>query len=60
MFRLEKIKDYFYLIFQFIMKKSKISNIFQKHIATRVFNLIAKVNKQLIAYFGQIQLIAIL
>ena len=27
---------------------------------TRVFNLIANVNKQLIAYFGQIQLIAIL
>ena len=27
---------------------------------TRVFNLIANVNKQLIAYFGQTQLIAIL
>ena len=29
-------------------------------VCNRVFNLIAKVNKQLIAYFGQIQLIAIL
>ena len=29
-------------------------------IHTRVFNLIANVNKQLIAYFGQIQLIVIL
>ena len=29
-------------------------------ISTRVFNLIANVNKQLIAYFGQTQLIAIL
>ena len=29
-------------------------------VASRVFNLIANVNKQLIAYFGQTQLIAIL
>ena len=31
-----------------------------KWVPNRVFNLIANVNKQLIAYFGQIQLIAIL
>ena len=36
-----------------------LSNVFAWY-GTRVFNLIANVNKQLIAYFGQAQLIAIL
>ena len=36
-----------------------IIKIFRLHV-NRVFNLIANVNKQLIAYFGQTQLIAIL